>query len=199
VAKPNPKQLLVRWITVLGLALTLIIGVFWLGTSFLSFIQQRFTETAPTSTPSITKAPNESTKPDTTLTRCKDEDIAVSISIDKNTPAISEQDFVIRVSFSYTGSGNCVRDMGAKANEVWIENSEGIKIWSTDTCPAHNKSNLVEPQFADVYQMVVTWPGTEDAVECGKRGRGVEPGEYNILARNGLSTSKAISISATES
>ncbi len=194
MAKPNPKQLLIRWITVLGLALTLIFGVIWLGTSFLSFIQQRFTETAPTSTPSISKTSNESTKPDTTLTRCKDEDIAVSISIDKDTPAISEQDFVIRVSFSYTGSGNCVRDMGAKANEVWIENSDGTKIWSTDTCPAHNKSNLVEPQFADVYQMVVTWPGTEDAMECGKRGRGVESGDYVIYARNIYSKSKKVSI-----
>ena len=194
MAKPNPKQILVRWITVSGLALTLILGVFWLGTSFLSFIQQRFTETAPPPTPSITKTEKENTQPNTTLTRCKDEDIAVSISTEEDTPAISEQDFVIRVSFSYTGSGNCVRDMGAKANEVWIENSEGTKIWSTDTCPAHNKSNLVEPQFADVYQMVVTWPGTVDAVECGKRGRGVEGGEYYIFARNGHSKSEDVEI-----
>ena len=197
MAKPNPKQLLVRWITVLGLALTLILGVFWLGTSFLSFIQQRFTETAPTPTPSITKTEKENTQPNTTLTRCKDEDIAVSISTEEDTPAISEQDFVIRVSFSYRGSGNCVRDMGAKANEVWIENSDGVKIWSTDTCPAHNKSNLVEPQFGDVYQMVVTWPGTEDAVECGKRGRGVELGVYKISARNSNATSDMMSISVS--
>ena len=88
--------------------------------------------------------------------------------------------------------------MGAKANEVWIENSDGVKIWSTDTCPAHNKSNLVEPQFGDVYQMVVTWPGTEDAVACGKRGRGVELGTYRIRARNGNSNSEQLEITVQE-
>jgi hypothetical protein len=183
--KPTKQQMLVRWLVVIGLLLGFVFGIFWVGSSLLSFIQQRFEDTAPTPSPSITQSQDETRKPDTNLVRCKDEDIAVTISIDESTPAISEQDFVIRVSFSYTGSGNCVRDMGAKANEVWIENSDGVKIWSTDTCPAHNKSNLVELQFGDVYQMVVTWPGTEDAVECGKRGRGVEVGEYEISARNG--------------
>jgi hypothetical protein len=187
--------MLVRWIVVIGVLLGFVFGIFWVGSSLLAFIQQRFEDTAPTLSPSITQSQDETKTPDTNLVRCKDEDIAVTVSIDESTPAISEQDFVIRVSFSYTGSGNCVRDMGAKANEVWIENSDGAKIWSTDTCPAHNKSNLVEPQFGDVYQMVVTWPGTEDAVECGKRGRGVELGEYAIYARNGARVSELSSIS----
>ncbi len=190
--------MLVRWLVVIGILLGFVFGIFWIGSSLLSFIQQRFEDTAPTPSPSITQSQDETKTPDTNLVRCKDEDIAVTISIDESTPAISEQDFVIRVSFSYTGSGNCVRDMGAKANEVWIENSDGAKIWSTDTCPAHNKSNLVEPQFGDVYQMVVTWPGTEDAVECGKRGRGVDPAEYAITARNGDSTSDSIKVQVTE-
>ena len=186
--------MLVRWIVVIGLLLGFVFGIFWVSSALLAFIQQRLEDTAPTPSPSITQSQDETKKPDTNLVRCKDEDIEVTVSIDESTPAISEQDFVIRVSFSYTGSGNCVRDMGAKANEVWIENSDGVKIWSTDTCPAHNKSNLVEPQFGDVYQMVVTWPGTEDAVECGKRGRGVIDGEYRILSRNGDSTSDGIKV-----
>lgn len=186
--------MLVRWILVIGLLLGFVFGIFWVGSALLAFIQQRFEDTAPTPSPSITQSQDETKKPDTNLVRCKDEDIEVTVSIDENTPAISEQDFVIRVSFSYTGSGNCVRDMGAKANEVWIENSDGVKIWSTDTCPAHNKSNLVEPQFGDVYQMVVTWPGTEDAVECGKRGRGIESGDYKIFARNSSSQSETLTV-----
>ena len=190
--------MLMRWIVVIGLLFGFVLGIFWVGSSLLSFIQQRFEDTAPTPSPSITQSQDETKTPDTNLVRCKDEDIAVTISIDESTPAISEQDFVIRVSFSYTGSGNCVRDMGAKANEVWIENSDGAKIWSTDTCPAHNKSNLVEPQFGDVYQMVVTWPGTEDAVECGKRGRGVLPGNYTIAARNGGAASEEIDVDVGE-
>jgi hypothetical protein len=188
--KPTKQQLLVRWLVVVTFLLVFVLGIFWLGSSILSFIQQRFEETAPTPTPSITQSKEPSRKPDANLVRCKDEDIVVTVSIDESTPAVSEQDFVIRTSFSYTGAGNCVRDMGAKANEVWLENSEGEKIWSTDTCPAHNKSNLVELQFGDVYQMVVTWPGTLDPIECGKRGRGVEPGEYNIYARNSQSRSE---------
>jgi hypothetical protein len=187
--KPTKQQLLTRWLVVVTFLLTFVFGIFWLGSSVLSVIQQRFEETAPTPTPSITQSQEPTNKPDTNLVRCKDEDIVVTVSIDESTPAVSEQDFVIRTSFSYTGAGNCVRDMGAKANEVWLENSEGDKIWSTDTCPAHNKSNLVELQFGDVYQMVVTWPGTLDPIECGKRGRGVEAGTYSIEARNGNSKS----------
>jgi hypothetical protein len=167
-----------------------VFGIVWVGSSILSFIQKRFEETAPTPSPSISQSQEPTKKPGTNLVRCKDEDIVVTVSIDESTPAVSEQDFVIRTSFSYTGAGNCVRDMGAKANEVWLENSEGDKIWSTDTCPAHNKSNLVELQFGDVYQMVVTWPGTLDAIECGKRGRGVEQGNYRIYARNANSKSQ---------
>jgi hypothetical protein len=188
--KPTKQQLLKRWFVVVTFLLTFVFGIFWLGSSILSFIQKRFEETAPTPTPSVTQSKVPSRKPDTNLVRCKDEDIVVTVSIDESTPALSEQDFVIRTSFSYTGAGNCVRDMGAKANEVWLENSEGEKIWSTDTCPAHNKSNLVELQFGDVYQMVVTWPGTLDPIECGKRGRGVEQGEYRIYARNSQARSE---------
>ena len=165
--------MLIRWIVVIGLLLGFVFGIFWVASSLLSFIQQRFEDTAPTPGPSITQSQDETKKPDTNLVRCKDEDIAVTVSIDESTPAISEQDIV-------------------------IENADEAKIWSTDTCPAHNKSNLVEPQFGDVYQMVVTWPGTEDAVECGKRGRGVTEGEYLILSRNGDSTSDAIKVQVTE-
>lgn len=193
--KPTKQQLRVRRIIALALLLTFVFGIFWVGSSLLSFIQKRFEETAPTPSPSVTLTQEPTKKPDTNLVRCKDEDLVVTVSIDESTPAVSEQDFVIRTSFSYTGAGSCVRDMGAKANEVWLENSEGEKIWSTDTCPAHNKSNLVELQFGDVYQMVVTWPGTLDPIECGKRGRGVEPGSYLIKARNGNSNSKNIGIS----
>lgn len=187
--KPTKQQIRVRRIIAFALLLTFVFGIFWVGSSILSFIQKRFEETAPTPSPSITQSQEPTKKPDTNLLKCKDEDIVVTVSIDESTPAVSEKDFVIRASFSYTGAGNCVRDMGAKANEVWLENSEGEKIWSTDTCPAHNKSNLVELQFGDVYQMVITWPGTLDPIECGKRGRAAEAGNYTIHARNISSSS----------
>ena len=83
------------------------------------------------------------------------------------------------------GLKNCLRDVGARNNEVFVTNADGELVWSSNRCPANKKINLVEMAPQDVYQVVVTWGGFKNPKTCGEASDHVPAGTFQITARNG--------------
>lgn len=184
--RPTPQQLFVRRALALVVVIGLFFGVFKIIQASVSLISDAFSKT-PAQTQTIEPTKSE---PDDKLQKCSDEDIAVALGFEGKTSFTSEEVIVIDATFTLVQNGPCLRDVGARANEIYVVNSENKKVWSTNTCPVNNKSNLVEMNSGNTYRTTVTWAGNVDPKECGKDAKHLSPGEYGIYARNGNAISE---------
>ncbi len=188
--RPSPSQLLIRRILALVIVLVVGIGAFKITTGLISTISNAFSGSSePTSAPTNTDGKSNNNN----LHKCNDEDISVAIGFEDKTSFTSEEVIVIDATFTLTGNSSCLRDVGARANEIYVVNANNKKVWSTNTCPVNNKSNLVEMNPGNIYRTTITWGGNVDPKTCGKDAKHVASGEYGIYASNG----KAISERAT--
>lgn len=188
--KPTPQQLLIRRLVALVIVIALGVGVIKVLQTSISFITEAFAQT-PVQTP--TTQVTESL-PNNKLQKCNDEDISVAVGIESKTSFTSEEVIVIDATFTLTQNGPCLRDIGARANEIYVVDSKNKKVWSTNTCPVNNKSNLVEMNSGNTYRTTITWAGNVDPKECGKDAKHVSPGVYGIYASNGNSVSERAAI-----
>ena len=189
--RPTPEQLLIRRIVALVIVLVLGIGVFKITTSLFSFISNAFAgnpeqTAAPTKTEANTNKGN--------LQKCNDSDIYVSVGFEGKTTFTSEEVIVIDATFTFNGGNSCLRDIGARANEIYVVDDKNKKVWSTNTCPVNNKSNLVEMKPGNTYRTTITWGGNVDPKVCGKDAKHLAPGVYGIYARNGGAISERTTI-----
>ena len=130
---------------------------------------------------SISPSQNQ-TNSNNTLQKCNDDDISVAVGFEGKTNFTSEEVIVIDATFTSTASSACLRDVGARANEIYVENSNNKKVWSTDTCPGNT------------YRTTITWGGNVDPKVCGKDAKHLTAGEYGIYARNGNAISERATI-----
>ena len=190
MAKPTPQQLLIRRIVAVFVLLILVIGVFKITAAAIGFVSDVFTVTPDTAPTTIV----ENDKGSKNLQKCNDGDIAVSIGFEGKTNFTSEEVIVIDATFTSIADSNCLRDVGARANEIYVVNQNNKKVWSSDTCPVNNKSNLVKMKPGNVYRTTVTWAGNSDPKECGKEAKHLPAGEYGIYASNGNAISEKATI-----
>ncbi len=189
--RPTPQQLLIR--RFLAVVIVLIVGfvAIKLTTGVVSAISSAFSGD-PQQTTAPTNAANPTNK--NNLNKCNDEDISIAVGFEGKTNFTSEEVIVIDATFTLTGSGTCLRDMGARANEIYVVNANNKKVWSTDTCPVNNKSNLVEMNPGNTYRTTITWAGNVDPKTCGNDAKHLPAGEYGIYASNGNKTSERATI-----
>ncbi len=187
--KPTPQQLLIRRIVALVVVLILGVGAFKLTTSIISFVADNFA-----GAPEETIAPTQTETNRNNLQKCNDSDIQVTVGFEGKTTFTSEEVIVIDATFAYTGGSTCLRDIGARANEIYVVNEKNKKVWSTNTCPVNNKSNLVEMNPGNTYRTTITWAGNVDPKVCGKDAKHLAAGDYGIYASNGGAISERATI-----
>lgn len=187
---PTPQQFLIRRIVAGFVVLVLLIGVFKIAVATVDFVSGIFTVTPDNSPTTVDKNHSNSNN----LQKCNDADIAVSIGFEGKTNFTSEEVIVIDATFTSIANSTCLRDVGARANEIYVVNANNKKVWSTNTCPVNNKSNLVKMKPGNVYRTTVTWAGNSDPKQCGKEAKHLPAGEYGIYASNGNSISEKATI-----
>jgi hypothetical protein len=188
--RPTPQQLLMRRIVAFLIVIVVGFGTYLLTITVISFISNAFS-----GSPEQTVAPSQSeTQSNNNLQKCSDEDISVSVGFEGKTSFTSEEVIVIDATFTLTGGSTCLRDVGARANEVYVVNENDKKVWSTNTCPVNNKSNLVEMNPGNTYRTTITWGGNVDPKQCGKDAKHLKPGDYGIYASNGDAKSERATI-----
>lgn len=188
--RPTPQQFLIRRVLAVIVLFAISFGAFKIIQSSISFVSDAF---AQQSEPTETPQPSQSS-PSYELQKCNDEDISVAVGFEGKTSFTSEEVIVIDATFTLMQNGPCLRDVGARANEIYVVNSENKKVWSTNTCPVNNKSNLVEMNSGNTYRTTITWAGTVDPKECGKEAKHLSPGTYGIYASNGNAVSERAAI-----
>jgi Na+-transporting methylmalonyl-CoA/oxaloacetate decarboxylase gamma subunit len=187
---PTPQQFLIRRIVAVFILLILLIAVFKIASAAVGFVSGIFSS-SPQTAPTVIETQNNNSK---NLQKCNDADIAVSIGFEGKTNFTSEEVIVIDATFTSIANSNCLRDVGARANEIYVVNANNKKVWSSDTCPVNNKSNLVKMKPGNVYRTTVTWAGNSNPKQCGKEAKHLPAGEYGIYASNGSSISEKATI-----
>jgi len=181
--RPTKRQFLIRRLVVLVILLVTLFGMYKLGTAAVGFVNdiissRNAAEPTDTATPTDNKTSN-------TTQACDDTDIDVTVSVSDGPEFSFEDSVTLSATIANIGLKNCLRDVGARANEVFVTNVNGEMVWSSNRCPANKKINLVEMAPQDVYQVVVTWGGFKNPKTCGEPSDHVPAGTFQITARNG--------------
>ncbi|WP_189080985.1 adhesin [Mangrovihabitans endophyticus] len=114
---------------------------------------------------------------------CGDSEISVT-----PVPVTTETDrgssLVIKLRIKNVGSRTCPRDLGAQAQELYIDQG-AHKYWSSDTCSNDRSSAVVELAPGAVREYSVTWNGREATKCTGGLADGPVPdaGEYEVRGR----------------
>lgn len=77
---------------------------------------------------------------------------------------------------------SCSRDIGADAQELYLQDAANAKVWSSDTCDAPHGSEIktFEPAFEVAF--FVVWNGRTSSAGCTNRPV-APPGQYQLLGR----------------
>ncbi|MEY3277873.1 MAG: hypothetical protein RLZZ426_359 [Actinomycetota bacterium] len=187
-SRPTKKQFMIRRILVLLIFAGIIFGIFkgvTMATGFVSGAFNPDSAASPSSTetsdvPSQTKSPTNSN-----IGACDDADIDVTVKVQGSDTFSDDESVTLSATISNSGMSACLRDVGARSNEVFVTDTSGEMIWSSNDCPVNKKINLVEMQPQDVYQVVLSWGGFKSPAVCGEPSDRVPKGIYEITARNG--------------
>lgn len=171
---------------VLLLGIGLLAGLGSAGRAFWQAASSRFAEPA-TNSSSTAAAPTSSATAATKqrVGACNDADIRVEVRTTKGSEFAPGSVIGLRAEITNAGEVECLRDIGASANEVFVTDADGTPIWSSNACPANSANDLVRMRPGDVYRISVKWPTTKDAAICGDAGAPVGTGNYAAYARNG--------------
>lgn len=190
--RPTARQFLIRRLVVLGILIVLL-ALAIAGVKSL-FQNSPDTEVQPKETPTIQKP--KPTKSEV-AGPCEDSEIKLSVSV-KDGPEFKVGDTpVISADITNLSANSCLRDVGTTANEIWVTNSDGNRVWSSNRCPAVSKPNLVTMNPKSVYRVTVVWPGTRNPKVCGEVAQIIQPGEFSIWAQNAGSTSEPALVTMT--
>lgn len=183
--RPPVNVLVRRWLIVVLLVGSVIFG--------LTQIVQAVFGSSPAENAKPTASPTESktNKPDAE-TRCADSDLLIQVFAEPDTIAKGEA-LIFTTNITSIAVDSCFRDMGASANEIFIQDVTGNKLWSSNRCPVNKKQNLVTVNPGDVYKVALEWAGNKNPKECGVVASALDRGEYQVFATN----SSAISEPAT--
>jgi len=135
--------------------------------------------TVSSSSPKATKkaSPTVSKAPD-----CRGQDLSVTVSTDAEVyPAGVEPKFSLTVAND--SDVTCRRDVGQPALELRVS-SRGSRVWSSDDCSPGGAKDVVEFEPGESVSQTVTWSRQTSQPGCPSDEPLVDPGQYEVLARN---------------
>jgi hypothetical protein len=181
--RPTKRQFLIRRIVVLAILLIALFGIFKIVSAAVGFVSDTIaSRNAPDPTSNANPTPGQTSN---VTKACDDTDIDVSVNIADGPKFTFDETVTLSATITNIGLKSCLRDVGARANEVFVTNADGELVWSSNRCPANKKINLVEMAPMDVYQVVVSWGGFKNPTTCGETSEHVPVGTYQMTARNG--------------
>ena len=188
--RPTPGQLAVRRAAALLIVIAALTGLFVVARGMATSLAERFAEAAPTDSSSVSASPKQSKPPKHELKACRDADISIDASITDGPDFTVGDTPTVRAIISNVSSATCLRDVGSRANEVYVVNSDGYRVWSSNRCPVKQSARLVELAPGARYQITVIWPGTRNPKKCGELATAVAPGEFSVFVSNGNAVSE---------
>ncbi len=144
---------------------------------------------AGSSSPSASNSPSPtaSASPSPTASKseakvCADSVIAVTAKSDRTTYA-SGQNPKFTLTITNTSKKTCTRDVGQKANELFVKQGDTL-IWSSDHCAPGGSAKVVSLPAGQSYVTGVAWSRTESSKGCPKNPDDAPPGTYALTGRN---------------
>jgi hypothetical protein len=103
---------------------------------------------------------------------------------------------VIRLKIKNISTRSCTRDLGAGAQELYIDQG-ARKYWSSDTCSADRSTNPTTMRPGSEYEYTVTWNGrqTSKCQAAMPAGPAPPPGHFELRARLGTKVSDPVTVS----
>ena len=142
------------------------------------------TKSAATDTPTPTPTPTTtSATPTPTIGDCRNSDIKVTVTADATSYAIGSP-VTMAIRISNIGKNECLRDVGALANEVLVTDIDGLVIWSSDACQSDAKPQVVSMKPGSVYGNTQVWGGSNSGRDCTSAAPDAPTGNYFAMARN---------------
>lgn len=185
--RPTPQQLLVRRVVALLILVAVITVAFSLIRALVESVSARFAEATPTPTLTTSKS---TAPPREDLVACADADIQIDVTLEEGNEYTAGDTATVQAVITNVGGSTCLRDVGSRANEVYVVDAEGYRVWSSNRCPVKQKSRLVEMGAGARYQVTVIWPGTRNPKKCGELAAAVKPGEFSVFVSNGSAVSE---------
>jgi len=124
-------------------------------------------------------------------TACQDQDVTVTAGTSGQSTAVGAG-MGLSMTVTNTGTTPCVRDVGSGANELRVTSGSAL-VWSSDFC---NPSTAKDEQTLDPgekWSTSITWPGKIVDKSCPADPEIAQPGNYQVVARNGEIESEAVS------
>lgn len=125
---------------------------------------------------------------------CTDQEVSVTpvpaaTTVKRGTPV------VIRLKIKNVSTRPCTRDLGAGAQELYLDQG-ARKYWSSDTCSADRGSNPQQMRPGAEFEYTVTWNGRQSS-KCTSgmpAGPAPPPGNYEVRGRLGTKVSEPVAI-----
>lgn len=129
---------------------------------------------------------------------CADQEIAVTpmpamAAVKRGAP------LVIRLKIKNISTRICTRDLGAGAQELYLDQG-ARKYWSSDTCSADRSSDGLQMQPGAEKVYAVTWNGRQSS-KCDAAlaaGPAPPPGQYEIRGRLGTKISNPVTLTIAD-
>ena len=129
---------------------------------------------------------------------CADQELAVTpapaaASAKRGTPV------VIRLRIKNISARSCTRDLGAGAQELYLDQG-ARKYWSSDTCSADRSQNVQQMLPGAELVYTVTWNGRQSS-KCTAAlaaGPAPPPGQYELRGRLGTKVSNPVALTIVD-
>lgn len=186
--RPPARVLLARWIAVI----TSLVLTFYIVGAGISFIGNLISPAEAQPVPSQSSTKKSKPTQDAT-TKCPEGNVLVEVEISETTFA-KGADTSISTFITSIGTSKCFRDVGATANEVFVQDLNAKVLWSSDKCQKKPKQNLVTLSPGDVYKVSFSWYGSKNPKVCGGEVADLNRGTYELYARNGDVISEPVTL-----
>jgi len=125
---------------------------------------------------------------------CADQEVSVT-PVPAATTARRGTPVVIRLKIKSIGTRTCTRDLGAGAQELYLDQG-ARKYWSSDTCSTDRSSNPQQLRPGAEYEYTVTWNGrqTSKCTAALAAGPAPPPGTYELRGRLGTKVSEPVAM-----
>jgi len=190
----GPEPASVYWVrraAIVVLALTVVVGAWWLLGAIRGSSAPTSSEATPTEPTTATALPGTeaSAAPAVPVEPaepgpCPDSAITVEASTDSSTYRVGAEP-KLTLAITNTGTTACTRDVGPKANELEIT-SGGYHVWSSDDCNASDKTKVVLIEPGQTVASSIAWNGRLSQKGCpDEQGAKAKAGRYDVQGRNG--------------
>jgi len=125
---------------------------------------------------------------------CTDQEVSVT-PVPATTTAKRGTPVVIRLKIKNISARTCARDLGAGAQELYIDQG-ARKYWSSDTCSRDRSANPQQLRTGAEYEYTVTWNGRQSS-KCTAAlaaGPAPPPGTYEVRGRLGTKVSLPVAM-----